>query len=154
MSFQPARSVRGAILAVLLCGAWSAALPDAASLPDPGRASIRIEPTRTRVALARVHLKLGELRPDGNDLVGNFEINVPMLPLSDDRGTVRIHVPGSFPELARRGVVLDGTARSESGQVNPVRCRVSPDGSVTISITTPRRTLSFDSRYRLVSDGA
>ena len=46
------------------------------------------------------------------------------------------------------------TARSESGQVNPVRCTLSPDGSLRISITTPKRTLSFDTRYRVLSGGA
>ncbi|HXV77360.1 MAG TPA: hypothetical protein VD788_13660 [Candidatus Polarisedimenticolaceae bacterium] len=111
--------------------------------------ALSIEPSKTRVGLARVYLSIGELRWHDGMLEGRYTIRVPMSPSSNDSGTIRLHAPGSLEQIRRRGATLAGHAESaENGERSSVLCDVQRDGRLRIEITTDKRRLSFDTRYR------
>lgn len=143
--------MRQLLLAFVLTGlvpAWGNASP----LHEPR--GVRIDPTSTRVMVASVHLELGDLEADGEELTGAFQIRVPMFPWKDDHGQVRMRLGAPLRDVVRRGGVLEGEATSDSsGHVRQIHCEVRSDGSLRISVTMPDRVLEFDSRYRILPAG-
>jgi len=145
--------MRRPLAALALCVILSSALAAGrapARIAGPG--AIRVEPARTRIALASVHLELGDLKLHGRDLVGRFEVHVPLFPSMDDHGTVSLRAEMPLEEALREGAQFTGTATSQlTGEVKPVDCTVEPDGTVRIAVKTSKRTLRFDSRYTILA---
>lgn len=123
----------------------------APATPSTTPCSVRLEPSKTWVSLAPVYLDLGELELRGEELVGEFRVRVPLLPSHNDEGTVTLRPGASIDEIARNGGAFEGTALSRlTGDTRTVRCEARPDGTVRIAISTPQRTLRFESRYTIV----
>jgi len=117
-----------------------------ALVAQPG---IRIDPAKTWVGPARVHLMVTEVELADRELEGSYRIRVPFLPGKNDTGTLQLRSARPLDELQRLGGTLDGTARSISGEIREVVCDVRPDGTMSIDITMDRRTVSFTTRYHL-----
>jgi hypothetical protein len=138
-----------ALLAALTFCAAAAVAPPSADLVPP--LAVRVAPSETRVAFASVHLALGDLQPRGQELVGDFEIRVPLFPAKGDHGTVALHMDGPLEQTLHQGAIFVGKATSRiTGHVHAVRCSVEADGRVRIAVTTPARTMTFASRYAVV----
>ena len=82
-----------AVLAALTFCAAAAVAPPSADLVPP--LAVRVAPAETHVAFASVQLALGDLQPRGQELVGDFEIRVPLFPARGDHGTVALHMEAS-----------------------------------------------------------
>jgi hypothetical protein len=128
--------------AVVLC--WVLGLAAA-----PLAAAIRIDPAKTWVGLARVHLTVSEVRLTPMGLDASYAIRVPVWPGGDDVGTLSLRADRSMDQVQRSGGTLVGTALSQSGVVRPVTCEVARDGRLRIDIAMDDRTISFDTRYEL-----
>jgi hypothetical protein len=141
------RHLRPAIL--LVCVLASAFV--GASTADAPHLAFSIEPSKTRVGIARVHLVVGELRLTEGVLEGSYSIRVPLRPSKNESGTIRLLVPVSLEQIRREGANLAGHAENaRDGERRGVICDVHGDGRIRIEITTDKRTLSFDSRYHLI----
>lgn len=119
-----------------------------ALVAQPG---IRIDPAKTWVGPARVHLMVTEVALADGELEGAYSIRVPFLPGKNDRGTLQLRSARPLDEIQRLGGTLDGTARSVSGETREVVCDVRPDGTMRIDIAMERRTVSFKTRYYLAT---
>jgi hypothetical protein len=134
-------------LLVCLCGAVTTAGPSSAA-PASRVTGVRLDPSKTWVGLASVHLEVGELRRFGDELLGDYRIRVPLRPSKNDVGTIRLAPVGPM-ERVQRGGRLIGDAVSEGGKIRSLVCEVRPDGTVTIDVISEERTLSFKTRYHL-----
>lgn len=112
---------------------------------------IRIDPAKTWVGAARVHLMVTEVELTDGELEGAYRIRVPFLPGKNDTGTLQLRSARSLDEIQRLGGTLDGTAHSVSGEVREVVCDIRPDGTMRIDIAMERRTVSFTTRYQLAT---
>ena len=119
-----------------------------ALVAQPG---IRIDPAKTWVGPARVHLMVTEVELTEREIEGAYRIRVPFLPGKNDTGTLQLRSARSLGEIQRLGGTLDGTARSVNGEVREVVCDVRPDGTMRIDIAMERRTVSFKTRYHLAT---
>jgi hypothetical protein len=111
--------------------------------------AVRIDPAKTWVGMARVHLTVTDLQLSEDRLDGAYGIRVPILPGKNDTGTLRLHAPKTIDEISRLGGELTGTARSVSGEVREVSCAIEPGGEMRIDIALESRTVSFKTRYHL-----
>jgi hypothetical protein len=116
--------------------------------PVGSSARIGLEPAKTWVGLARVHLEVGDLRLAGEELLGEYRIRVPMRPSENDVGVIRLAEVDSIEQIQATGGMLVGDARSDYGKVHVVSCEVQPDGVVLIEVISGKRTLSFKTRLR------
>jgi hypothetical protein len=118
------------------------------SVPQPSRIPVHIEPSSTRIGLAKVDLELTDMWLSGHAIEGRYAIRIPLLPFKNDSGTIRLEAPESFDSLRTTGGTLRGKARSvEDDRVHDVLCRIERDGTVQITVTTEHRTLRFNSRF-------
>jgi hypothetical protein len=142
------RGMRVLLAALTFCAAAAVAPPPADLVPP---LAVRVAPAETRVAFASVYLALGDLQPRGRELVGDFEIRVPLFPARGDQGTVALRMDGPLEQALHQGTLFVGKATSRiTGHVHAVRCSVKADGEVRIAVTTPARTLQFASRYTVL----
>jgi hypothetical protein len=140
--------VRALLAALTFCAAAAVAPPSADLVPP---LAVRVAPAETRVAFASVQLALGDLQPRGQELVGDFEIRVPLFPARGDHGTVALRMDGPLEQTLHEGTIFEGKATSRvTGRVHAVRCSVEADGQVRIAVTTSTRTLQFASRYTVL----
>ncbi len=121
-------------------------------------ATFTIEDSRAYVGIAAVKLTVGVLRQEDGNLVGDYTIRVPMMTSKNDTGRIVLPVNVSLEELGRKGGVLRGTAYSDDPEAAPlgIVCEIRPhdDSAVLLAITTPDRTLNFESRFRVKTEGA
>ena len=113
-----------------------------------------IEDSLCYVGIAPVYLKVSELKPVGENLVGTYEFEVPMKASKNDHGKIVLPLNPSVGELGNVGGVLVGEAHSQviEGQVNRIVCEIIPEKNqlIKLEITTSNRTLNFKSRYTVV----
>jgi hypothetical protein len=110
--------------------------------------SFRLEPAKTWVGIARVHLAVSELTVVGDALVGIYEIRVPLAPSKDDRGTVRFELTRPLETALVEGGSLVGLGKSElDHRTHHIRCAFGDGESVQIVVDTPERRLQFQSRW-------
>jgi len=113
---------------------------------------VLVEPSKTWVGMARVHLEVGELWLSGNELAGAYQIRVPLLPSRSDVGTLRLQLSDSVEQLRGVGGTLVGSARSSrTHNQNDVVATVTGDGRIRIDVYMKDRVLSFKSRYATFS---
>jgi hypothetical protein len=117
-----------------------------ALVAQPG---IRIDPAKTWVGLARVHLTVTEVELADRQLEGAYRIRVPFLPGKNDTGTLQLRSARPLDEVQRFGGTLDGTALSVSGEIREFVCDIRPDGTMRIDIAMEDRMVSFKTRYSL-----
>jgi hypothetical protein len=131
--------------------------PDASSAADPEPARFTIEDARAFVGIFAVKLYVGELRREGGNLVGDYAIRVPLRGSKNDDGRIVLPIETSIEELGRNGGVLRGLAHSNKPETPPntIVCEVRPDEdqAVRLAITTPDRTINFQSRYEVLAGG-
>ena len=109
---------------------------------------IRIEPCKTRVGIARVHLELSDLRLAGGRLLGDYRIKIPLAPVLNDRGTIEIGLDRPLAQvIANRGTVLGWSHSVLDGRTHPVVCEFGSSHNVKITIDTGNRILSFNTRF-------
>ena len=125
----------------------SASVLSAARGTLPSATLLEIEPSKTWVGIARVHLEIDELRQTGEILEGTYQIRVPLSPRQNDTGRVLLRAPGSIDALGDNTATVTGSALSSTGQVHKVVVLMQPNGVVRIRVITPERTLRFKSRY-------
>jgi len=128
-----------------------AALPlsgfSTAALEAPAFA-VRVDPSKTRIGLAQVHLDVTELTLQGGELAGRYRIRVPLFPFKNDTGTIRLRSDGPFDPSRDVEGTLAGSAHSDSGIERDVLCTLSPDRSIDIAITMNDRIVTFRTKYR------
>ncbi len=111
-------------------------------------AALRMEPTRTRVGIAKVKLEVSELDIVDDRITGDYRIEVPLAPMLNDRGIIELALEERAERLLTEGGTVTGTGTSaEDGRSHPVVCTFSGDGEVNITIQTDRRKLSFHTRF-------
>ncbi len=107
-----------------------------------------MEPTRTRVGIAKVKLDVSQLDIVDDRITGDYRIEVPLAPMLNDRGTIDLALEERAERLLTDGGTVTGTGTSaEDGRIHPVVCTFFDDGEVTITIQTDRRKLSFHTRF-------
>lgn len=113
-----------------------------------GMGGVRLEPAKTWVGLARVHLSVSDLKVVDQALVGTYEIHIPLAPDRDDRGTVRFELERPLDQTLLEGTVLLGLGQSSVGpRTHRIRCAFGDDESVRIEVDSGDRRLSFRSRW-------
>ncbi len=111
-------------------------------------AALRMEPTRTRVGIAKVKLEVSGLDILDGRITGDYRIEVPLAPMLNDRGTIDLPLDQRADRLLTYGGTVTGTGTSDDdGRIRPVVCTFSGDGEVNITIQTDRRKLSFHTRF-------
>ena len=134
---------RATTLVIVLALALGGSLAVARGWPG-----VRLEPTKTWVGVARVHLEVSELTVVDNALVGTYEIRVPLAPARDDRGTIRFELGGPLEQTLVDGAVLSGLGQSVlDHRTHRIRCAFGEDDSVRIDVDSGDRRLSFRSRW-------
>jgi hypothetical protein len=119
----------------------------------PLQPSMLLEPARTRVGIASVRLEVSGLTLAEGALVGTYEISVPLLPMLDDRGTVRFDLVGSLDQALAKGSVLTGFGHSVlDNRKHRVDCIFGDEEAVQITVDTGDRILSFHSRWTMATD--
>jgi hypothetical protein len=113
-------------------------------MANPG---VTIDPSSTRVKIAKVNLFVTEVELTAHGLEANYRITVPMVPSKNDAGTLKLDSPMTIEELRQSGGNLTGLANSESGVIRAVLAEVEADGRLRIDIELERRTLSFETRF-------
>ena len=120
--------------------------------PAP-RLGFQVEPSKTWVGIARVHLEIDDLWLSGDELAGAYRIRVPLSPSRSDAGTLRLRLSDTVERLRGSGGTLVGNARSDrSDKLHDVVCTVSNSGKIRIDVHMDDRVLSFKSRYATLSD--
>jgi len=136
------------------------ALADQQSRPiDPGwkNLAFSIEDSRAFVGIAPVYLSVSKLKPEGGNLVGTYEINVPLKTSKNDHGKIVLPLKDKVSDLGDKGGVLKGKAHShtEEGVINDIVCVIMPqkDQAIKLAITSRNRTINFKSRYTVIESG-
>lgn len=112
---------------------------------------LRIEPSRTRVGLARVYLEVSDLAMRDDRLTGRYTIRVPLLPSKNDEGSIQLTPPHEAGEPIG---VLVGHAHSDEGGVRrDVSCEILDEDTLRIDIVTDDRILTFQTRYARIAAG-
>jgi len=114
--------------------------------PSGPTVGVRLDPSKTWVGPARVHLEVGDLVLSGHELQGEYRIRVPLRPSENDVGTIRLAAISSLEQMQEAGGTLIGDARSAYGKVHLLLCEVQPDGNVLIDVISDVRTLTFKTR--------
>jgi hypothetical protein len=116
--------------------------------------SFKIEDSKCRVGIASVKLTVSELVPHDGNLVATYAIHVPLSKSNNDTGQIVLPINISIDELARTGGVLKGHSYSDKKKevANTIICKIGPPETkgITLEITTPKRTLNFESRYTVI----
>jgi hypothetical protein len=126
----------------------------ATPIPASGGTAVLLEPAKTRVGLARVKLRVAELRlTDVETLSGTYEIKVPLAPWRNDRGEITLHAPESLERLTVEGGQMRGKGYSElDGRTHEIVCEFGREGAVRILVSTPDGELDFRTRFELVEE--
>jgi len=132
--------------ALLLLAALPTGRLAADGTPAGPATGVRLEPSKTWVGPARVHLEVGDLRLSGHELQGEYRIRVPLRPSENDVGTIRLAALSSLEQMQEAGGTMIGDARSAYGKVHLLLCEVQPDGDVLIDVISDVRTLTFKTR--------
>jgi|GEM_PF-637746 len=119
----------------------------------------QIEDSKSRVGIASVNLSVGALTHENGNLTGEYTIDVPLMQSKNDKG--RIVLPlldNTVSQLGEEGGILRGRAISEIEGNEPslIVCKIIPkkDQAIVLAITTSKRTLNFQSRYKISSSNA
>lgn len=104
-------------------------------------------PAHTHVGLARVTLLVSDLVYRGGNLIGSYEVRIPLAPWRNDRGEMSLRLREPLDRMLASGRTATGIGHSaEDGRVHPVTCSFEADGTIQISVETPERTLAFTTR--------
>lgn len=118
-------------------------------------AVFRIEDSKSRVSIASVKLSVGDLTAVDGQLVGDYDIQVPLMQSKNDHGRIVLPLHMSLAELGKKGGTLTGQSISQKENTTPnkIVCQVIPqkDQTILLAITTDDRTIKFTSRYQIVS---
>jgi len=115
---------------------------------DAAESAFRVDPSKTRIGFARVHLDVSDLTLKGTELQGRYRIRVPMFPFKNDTGTIRLRTDGPIDLEREITGKLMGTANSDSGIARDILCTLGPDNSIDIGITLNTRVLTFKTKYQ------
>jgi len=135
-------------LLACLCGVVTTAGPSSVA-PASRVTAVRLDPSKTWVGIASVHLEVGELRRFGDELLGDYRIRVPLRPSKNDVGTIRLAPVGSMERVRQGGKLIGDAVSDDDGEIRSLVCQVRPDGTVTIDVISEKRTLSFETTYHL-----
>lgn len=113
-----------------------------------------IEDSRCFVGIAPVYLTVTKLTPEDGNLVGYYEIKVPLKTSKNDRGKIVLPLDIAIENMDAKGGVLKGKAHSaiNAKTISSIVCKIIPQKNQTIelAITTKDRTLKFVSRYSII----
>ena len=117
--------------------------------------AFRIEDTKSYIGIAAVKLSVGKLEPKNGKLVGSYRIRVPLMGSKNDHGRIVLPFDVSVQDLGEKGGTLRGKAYSEKNEKeapHTIVCEIHPLDRKTLrlAITTPHRTIEFDSTYSLI----
>jgi hypothetical protein len=132
--------------ALLLLAPLATGRIEADGSPPGPAVGVRLDPSKTWVGPARVHLEVGDLVLSGHELQGEYRIRVPLRPSENDVGTIRLAAMRSLEQMQEAGGTLIGDARSAYGKVHLLLCEVQPNGDVLIDVISDVRTLTFKTR--------
>ena len=119
-----------------------------AATPGASEIAVHIDPSSTRVGMARVRLDVTETTLRGTELHGRYRIRVPLFPFKNDAGTIRLHSESLIDPGNDTHGTLVGTAHSDSGAAREVICTLGSDNSIDIKITMDTSIVTFKTKYR------
>lgn len=134
--------------------------PALEAVPEGPR--IDVADSSTRVLIAKVHLNVGRLRLEEGALVGNYALDVPLVPKKSEGGTLRLGFDTSLEKLLREGGELRGTGHSFK-ENKPVRKIIAtiyppenevPKGRLDLEIDVGERVIEFETRYHVRHPGS
>lgn len=119
-------------------------------LAGPAGEILSIERCKTRVGLASVILEVTNVRVLADRIEAAYQVKIPLLPILNDRGQLRIDLPLPLDEIIRNRVPLVGQGNSVDGNLqHRIYAALLPDGKMEIRIETGSRILDFRTFYRL-----
>lgn len=114
----------------------------------------QIEDSKTRVSIASVKLSVSDLKPEGDKLVGEYTIKVPLMESKNDQGKIVLPLDRTMQEIENEGGILRGQAISYKVDKTPkaIVCEILPeqDQKILLQITTLDRILKFESKYSII----
>jgi hypothetical protein len=124
---------------------------------------IRVADTGSRILIAQVHLRIGDLvLASGNEraLTGSYEIEVPMRSSKNETGGLMLPLEVDLIEYFENGGVLRGRGLSYTrpGAKRLISCEVTPDadsprrGRLLLEIETEQRVMEFITTYEVVGE--
>lgn len=125
--------------------------------------AFNVESTSTRVGLARVNLKMTDMKWVGDRLIGHYDLQVPLLASKNEVGKFNLLAENDIDSMRGQGGKLEGIGIKDfdSDRHRRVKGEVIPDrnepdrGVLLLSIDTGTRVLNFRTRYHVVpSDDA
>lgn len=132
--------------------------------PEPAKAeptqnlSFKIDDSKCYVGIAAVYLTVTELKQVDGNLVGGYEINVPLKKSKNDKGKIVLPLDTPLATIRKQGGTLRGKAYSQKKARPPnlIVCELGPidHKKVSLAITTNKRTLHFKSKYKLIHNDA
>lgn len=134
--------------AILLFALLSACADQSSYAP-----TIIVEDTRAKIGWCTVHMALSHLEIKDGYLRGKYEVEVIPVLWKNDSGRVEMELPEDLATIREQGGTLIGSAYSDNPD-EPTRklvCIIPPqqDDHLTILLTTPDRTIKFETKYRL-----
>jgi hypothetical protein len=133
--------------------------PDLEAVPEGPR--IDVADSSTRVLIAKVHLNVGSLRLEEGALVGNYALDVPLVPKKSEGGTLSLRFDTSIDLLLREGGKLRGTGHSFK-EDKPPRTIIAtihppeneaPKGRLDLEIDVGERVIEFETSYHVRQPG-
>ena len=111
---------------------------------------LSIDRCKTRVGLARVVLEVTNVKVLADRIEAAYLVKIPMLPILNDRGLLRIDLPLPLDQIIRDRVPLSGQGNSTDGGIqHQIHAELLPDGKMEIRIENDHRVLDFSTLYRL-----
>lgn len=151
-----------------LCGLAAVASAESDGPPPPELRAVpdfhvAVADTDTRVLIARVNLKIGNLVLSPGEkpaLTGTYEIRVPLRSSKDEVGGMVLPLDQSIEHYLREGGVLTGKGQSFNPPHNQrqIVCKIHPasegerSGVLHLSVDTGNRVMEFETTYRVVGE--
>ena len=117
-----------------------------------------IDPSSTRMSLARCELTVGTLECKADVLCGTYAIKVFPFTFKSDHGNLSLGVSNADLQKIAHGEALEFTGLAISARdakAKPIKGRTKPDagdhGLVSFTVTTEDGDLLFNSTYRVLA---
>jgi len=127
------------------------------AMGDPLACKLVIEPSSTKLSIAKADLVVGALKHDDASYQGIYAITVSPFTFKNDHGKLVLNAPSENVLRLARGETMEfiGKATSDrDGKIKGIKGKASPvtkdRGSVKFTVNTEDGDLVFNSTYRIV----
>lgn len=130
---------------------------DVVELGNPLECQLVIEPSSTKVSVAKANLVVGALEHEDASYLGRYEIKVSPFSFKNDNGKLVLDAPSASVLRLAKGEEMEfiGKATSDlDGKIKGIKGKASPEaknrGSVKFIVNSEDGDLVFHSTYRIV----